>query len=130
VGKSMSKLGRSLCSLVSIVGLSATLALSACSQSQTQEAEASASERAAAKQAYLRCLFESAAALDDGKSDAATVGVAVRGACHRQFMDSVRLEIRGKGPDYASGYLEGAGKTEAELATTAVLRYRRASTTK
>lgn len=42
---------------------------------------------------YVRCLFEHAKMLDDGTSDASSVGGAVAESCHAQFYDMAKLFV-------------------------------------
>jgi hypothetical protein len=108
-------------------GLIGLILISACSQ-PPNEPKPSEADKKAAYQAYAACLYSNAVALDDGRSDASTIGMAVRSACRSDYMKTVRIEIQGKGPDYARGFLETAQKADLEIATTAVLKVRSGST--
>jgi hypothetical protein len=88
-----------------------------------------------AESQYSVCLAESAARLDDGRSEAAAIGNAVAGACYPQF---VRMQIA-DGDEAREAWLtehseEGAVLMhqqdlvqQTHLATQAVLAYRRRS---
>ena len=86
----------------------------------------------AAENQYSLCLTESAARLDDGRSEAAAIGSAVAGACYPQFL---RLQIA-DGDEARETWLREHSQEsvvlmyqqdlvqQTHLATQAVLAYR------
>jgi hypothetical protein len=68
--------------VLAVIALQAT----ACASKMTNEAiEAAESSKDIATRAAFACAHRAAHELDDGKSDAATIGFAVVGACSNEF---------------------------------------------
>jgi hypothetical protein len=86
----------------------------------------------AAENVYSVCLSETAARLDDGRSEAAAIGNAVAGACYPQFLqvqvadgDEAREEwLRVHAPPNAVSMYQQDLAQQTRLATQAVLRHR------
>ena len=108
-----------------IIGL--VLMMGACSEPRATEALASATEKREAWEAYAECVFKRTVELDDGRSDARTIAMAVRPACHSSYMRTVKLATQGRSLDFTRGYIDGALQTELDIATQAVLRVRAGS---
>lgn len=82
------------------------------------------SEKQAASENYVGCLFDNARQLDDGRSDAATIGSAVRSACRALYLRSMAVAVQGENQRVKQGFYERAKNSDIELATSAVLRVR------
>jgi hypothetical protein len=86
----------------------------------------------AAEHQYSMCLTESAARLDDGRSEAAAIGDAVAGACYPEFHqiqvadgDEAREEFqRANAPQSAMSMYQQDLAQQTRLATQAVLANR------
>jgi hypothetical protein len=86
----------------------------------------------AAENQYSQCLADSAARLDDGRSEAAAIGDAVAGACYPEFHriqvadgDEAREEfLRSHAPQNAASMYQQDLAQQTRLATQAVLAYR------
>jgi hypothetical protein len=85
---------------------------------------ASAAQIDAAETSLSNCLGQAAERLDDGKSDAATVGLAIEPVCAGQFYQLEALNGQGLNPAAYNLYLEKARPRALEFATGMVLRVR------
>ena len=74
---------------------------------------------------YMGCLEAAAAKMDDGKSDAMTVAMAIKPLCAGEFAQSVKLSGSGLSPYARNLFEEKVQANQLELATTAVLDHRR-----
>lgn len=101
--------------------VSACLLAAACVGHQEPATQA---EKDGATQAYGACLLHASEALDDGKSDAASVAVGVRGMCDQEFRRSVVLYDREMNPEMRRLYEARAEQDRLSFATAAVLRVR------
>ena len=103
------------------VSLVLALCLGACAGPR---APASTAEIDAATVNLGNCLGKAAEQIDDGKSDARTVGLAIAPACATQFYQLA--EINGHGLNQAAYnlYLEEARPNQLEFAANVVLKVR------
>ena len=90
----------------------------------TSEPQASKSEKEAATSTYVDCVLREVGDLDDGRSDARTIAMAVRGLCRSAYLRSLNVHTQGESAAYKRGYYQEAQNSDIELATTAVLRWR------
>jgi hypothetical protein len=67
------------------------LSLPACSSVPNKELDA---EKDAAMKGVVACQFAAARSLDDKHSDATSIGVAVVGSCHKEYMEFQELNSR------------------------------------
>jgi hypothetical protein len=95
------------------------LVLAACVGQQVSPAE----QQAAAK-ALFDCWRTNAVALDDGRSDAATIGQAAAGACNSRVVAMARAQLPGR-PDLQLAFMNQTRQENADRATQIVLTERR-----
>jgi hypothetical protein len=77
-----------------------------------------------AMKAYMDCLHAAAAKMDDGKSDAMTVAMAIKPLCAGEFARSVKLSGSGLSPYARNLFEERVQASQLELGATAVLDQR------
>lgn len=97
------------------------LMLSGCLSDQQPSEE----EKQQAMNDYIHCLHTAAAKMDDGKSDALTIAVAIKPFCAAEFARSVKLSGSGMSPYARSLFEQRVQTTQIELGTTAVLDHRK-----
>ena len=95
--------------------------LSACSTTPP----ATESEKNAALMAYLTCLHNAARKMDDGRSDAMSVALAIKPPCAAEFRTSVKVRGRDMNREAFSMFEDRMEPKQLELATTAVLDERK-----
>jgi len=88
------------------------------------DAPASQVEKDAADTELFTCLSSAAARLDDGRSDAGTVAVAVIGACGREFVAVDQAQFRGLDLDMQARLASMSFERHLKIATYAVLTTR------
>ena len=95
-------------------------------RSLTLTATASEQDEQATKTEWVRCLKVAAGRLDDTTSDAATVAVAVSGACRQQFLASLDATARNMNRYARNLFIQKAeaSNIEMKLAISAVLNVR------
>lgn len=95
-------------------------------QAPSSERLSTESEKKVARENYVGCLFDNARQLDDGRSDAATIGSAVRSACRALYLKSMAVAIQGESQRVKQGFYERVSNSNSdiEMATSAVLRVR------
>ena len=106
--------------------------LAACANPTAPAAMAQASRAAPASMAEIdaattdlgNCLGRAAERLDDGQSDAATVGLAIEPVCAAQFSQLAEINGRSLNPATYNLYLEKARPHQLEFATNVVLKVR------
>lgn len=87
---------------------------------------ASDAQKDEAMRATIRCMKSMAQQLDDGKSDAETIGYAIRGACSAEIQRSIDTFEAGLTNIYSDQLLEAKiRQQELETATEVVLMERR-----
>jgi hypothetical protein len=104
----------------------AALLLTACSTSVPAATE---QEKSDAMRAYVSCLHNAARKMDDGKSDAATVAIAIKPICAVEFANSVQIAERGANLQVRRMFEDRIQGRQIEIATVAVLDERRAPST-
>jgi hypothetical protein len=87
-------------------------------------APASTAEIDAATANFGNCLGRAAEQFDDGKSDAATVGLAIEPVCATQFSQLVEVNGRSLNPAAYNLYLKKVRPHQLEFATGVVLKVR------
>ena len=107
---------------VKCLGALLFLCLTACASSAPPPA--SAAEIDAASGNLANCLGRAAEQLDDGKSDAATIGLAIEPLCTAQFSQLSAVIGRGLNPAAYNLYLEKNTASQLEIATGMVLKVR------
>src|SRR6266702_2610644 len=100
--------------LANSLGAALLLSLTACASEAPQSA--SRVEIDAATGSLADCLGRAAEQLDDGKSDAATVGLAIEPICAAQFSQLVALNGRGLNQAAYDLYLVKARPHQLEIA--------------
>lgn len=85
---------------------------------------ASEAEKSAAFEALATCLYSAAAQLDDNRSDASTVAVAVASMCTQQFKTSEDVSFRQENLQVRAMLAQRAPARRITEATTAVLEVR------
>jgi hypothetical protein len=85
---------------------------------------ASAAQIDAAQTSLSNCLGQAAERLDDGRSDAATVGLAIEPLCAAQFAQLQALNGQGLNPAAYELYVAKSRPRALEFATGMVLRVR------
>lgn len=88
------------------------------------EPKASKSDKEAATSAYVDCVIREVREIDDGRSDARTIAMAVRSLCRSAYLRSINVQTQGESVAYKRAYYQEAQNGDLELATTAVLRGR------
>ena len=101
----------------------AALLLTACSTSVPAATE---QEKSDAMRAYVSCLHNAARKMDDGKSDAATIAIALKPVCAAEFANSVQVAERGMNLQVKRMFEDRMQGHQIEIATVAVLDERRA----
>lgn len=101
-----------------LVGCALITALSACAN---RPAPATDQEQSASGLAYIACLHESARKIDDGKSDAATIAMAIRPMCSGQFALYRESVSRGENVQVRRMVDERFSRAELDYGTRAVL---------
>lgn len=77
-----------------------------------------------AKMDLVKCLYRVAPTVDDGTSDAQTIGRAVAGQCSSHSAEFARLRTWPMTDTQRAEYYRGWDTLQADLATTAVLKLR------
>jgi uncharacterized protein YceK len=108
-----------------IVIAHAVLLLTGCA-SMPQAPAASQAEIEAASRAYLGCLYVGAERMDDGTSDAMSVGAAVAAACHSELAAVAETRTRGPMSTLYVDFLNQMKRDEAADGARAVLMVRQA----
>ena len=108
----------------------AWLALTGCASAPPQVPMATEEEKAAAARLYVVCLAANAEDLDDGISDAGSVGAAVAAACRRERRAQIDVSTRGGMESLRLEMYDDADQADAVRGTRMVLdtRRRRAGT--
>jgi hypothetical protein len=83
-------------------------------------------EKDAALQAYVTCLKRAARQLDDGKSDAATVALAIQSRCAVEFDYSLDVFGQGMPLDAQVNFRQQSRERQLEISTQVVLTERAA----
>jgi hypothetical protein len=99
------------------------LMLTGCMSNQGEAASEEAKTQA--MNAYLACLHKAAPKMDDGKSDAMSVALAIKPLCAGEFARSVKLSGSDLAPYARNLFEKGAREKELELATMVVLDERK-----
>lgn len=113
-----------------VLGLSCS-SICACA-SQREQPAATQQEKDAALEDYFKCFVVAAGRLDDGKSDAMTVAVAVKSICTNQInafryvngIDILLTKVRMLKPDKYKEAEQKADQQDTASAIEAVLRWR------
>lgn len=83
--------------------------------------------RRAATEAYGDCAIAAVKRLDDGKSDPASIGMGVAGACSGQYAQLSNRMVDEMNTENAQAYMRDQMRTnELRMATNAVLTFRAA----
>lgn len=107
--------------------LSILLAATGCvtsNQNASPAQPASAAEKKAAMDTYMRCLYKNAHEMDDGRSDARTVAIAVRGVCRNFYMQVQEVYAQGENAQVRRAFYERSANDDLSDATVAVLKIR------
>ena len=98
-----------------------------CCAAEMAQAAATESQKSYASEAYLICLHDAARRMDDGKSDAVSVALAIKPMCAAEFRTVVELNGQDAPNPVARKMFEDRMEPrQLELATTAVLDDRKA----
>jgi hypothetical protein len=89
-----------------------------------KDAPPTAEERDLAIKGYMGCMFEGAAKLDDGVSDALTVGATVARQCRSQLNTMVDVIARGKNRHVHDLFLDRRIADEAQSGADVVVTLR------
>jgi hypothetical protein len=73
---------------------------------------------------YLVCMHKAARQLDDGKSDAASVALAIMPSCTSEFRNSLRVSNREMNPQARKMFESDIERRQIEIATKMVLEER------
>jgi hypothetical protein len=76
-------------------------------------------------QLYMSCLHSAALKMDDGKSDAASVALAIEPLCAKEFENSISIYGQGMNPEAQAMFENNVQGRQMELATMAVLDERK-----
>jgi hypothetical protein len=106
------------------VALSGVLFLAA-GCSTAPQAPFSGAELDAAMRADIACLADAARKVDDLKSDAGTVAVAIRGMCSATYARERQIAGQNMNPQVRLMFLHGIDERRFEIPTTIVLEQRR-----
>src|SRR5262245_43011856 len=87
-----------------------------------QEAPASEQEKNAAMRSYLDCLYRAATRVDDHKSDAATIGLAIQGMCPTEYEITREVYSRGLNPQARQIFYRKNEAHQLQIATEVVLK--------
>ena len=79
---------------------------------------------------YIECLINAARRIDDGVSDALTVGNAIRPTCEAEYKASIMLQTQHLSPDVRARVLRDLMSGYPNQAVTAVLISRRRPTSR
>ena len=85
---------------------------------------ASDQQKSAAAKVYVDCLMRGAAGMDDQRSDARTIALAVEGLCTKDFSIMNNVDTSGMNPEERSYYYRLSDSNEIKFATEAVLKER------
>jgi hypothetical protein len=91
------------------------------SNPRSQQPAATEKERRDAFFAYFSCLDAAAREMDDGRSDASTIALAIKSLCASQFASTVEIEGRSLNPAARRLFESKAQDSQLEMATQAVL---------
>lgn len=111
-----------------LFAFSGALAFGIQSASIAQEPLPASSGRSEAIQDHFDCLVEQTKRLDDGISDAATIGAAVASACQTTLSGVVEAESQGKSRQYRRMFAEELASGAESEATRIVLTVRQKQT--
>jgi hypothetical protein len=81
-------------------------------------------QKTAALEIYMNCLRTAANRLDDDRSDAATVAIAIRGACEGASMRAKQTYCQGMTLDACDRFQRNVSGPMFETATTIVMQER------
>ena len=93
-------------------------------QTVRYEAPSSESQKQAAIDAHVNCLYKNAREMDDGRSDASTIATAIRSTCRSLYNQSLIVFSQGSSPQVKRVFYDRSQNNDVEMATTAVLRTR------
>lgn len=102
------------------------LVLTGCAESHLRTPGTDPEENAALA-AHATCLWEAAKSLDDGSSDATSIGLAIVPACARSFQQLTDAVTRGMGPDAKLTHIRALQSERLAVATSTVVRVRAAA---
>ncbi|WP_158816925.1 hypothetical protein [Methylocapsa sp. S129] len=88
---------------------------------------ATQAEKDSSELALFTCLSSASKQLDDGRSDAGTVAIAVMGGCGREFVAVDEVQFRGLSLDMRARLASMAFDRRLKIATFAVLTTRNKS---
>jgi hypothetical protein len=91
------------------------------SNPRSQQPPATEKEKRDALFAYFSCLDAAAREMDDGRSDASTIALAIKSLCASQFARTVELEGGGLNPAARRLFESKVQDSQLEMATQAVL---------
>lgn len=74
---------------------------------------------------YVKCMTRASNTLDDDKSDAATIALAIESECSDEFRHIVELEGRTTSPDHYATYLKDMDAMQNRIAIKIVLDCRK-----
>lgn len=93
-------------------------------QATRYEAPSTEGEKKAAIDAHIDCLYKYAREMDDGRSDARTIAVAVRSSCRSLYTQSLVVFIQGESPQTKRLFYDRSQNNDLDAATTVVVRTR------
>lgn len=99
------------------------LVLTGCLSNQQESVSEEAKQQA--MKAYMDCLHAAAAKMDDGKSDAMTVAMAIKPLCAGEFAQSVKLSGSDLSPYARNLFEQRVQGSQIELGVVAVLDQRK-----
>lgn len=108
--------------LTRAIAVSVCLLLCACVSGGPPPATSQEGEAAQTK--WLDCMIQAAIRLDDHRSDASTVAMAVASACAKEYVASAETYTRGMTLGAAAIFNSKAESRQMQWATTAVLKER------
>ena len=82
-------------------------------------------EKSDAMRAYISCLHSAPRKIDDGKSDAMSVALALKPLCVAEFTKSVKIQGQGMNPQARRMFEDRVAARQLEIGTTAVLEERK-----
>lgn len=110
-----------------IISLSLAL-LTGCASKRISERPASDFEKREAVTVYSNCLVPYAQRLDDGRSDAKTIALALKGACQKELRSVYEAVSRGENDSVKGMMWQRLGSLQDDLALNVVLKVRHAQT--
>ena len=110
--------------------IASCLIFAACSAPPPPPPPASEASKKDSIRLYIECLINAARSIDDGVSDALTVGNAIRPTCEAEYKSSIMLQTQHLSPDVRARVLRDLMSDYSNQAIAAVLISRRRPTSR